>query len=178
MGAVLLGIVGGSGCKHAPKSEAHGSTSFRVVDPPRPPPPQASGKEMVEPVSRSIYRDAEAIYPLVMPVYPPAALATRAGAVTVGVRVTVDANGAVANVRPSMLAVTITPREFAEAFRGAVEVAVRQWKFAPARLLYLERRTEGEFTFDWVTSTELIEAEFDLAFTFTPSGEVEAGAAK
>jgi hypothetical protein len=178
MAGVLLGTLGGSGCKHAPKHEAHGSTSFRVVEPPRPPPPQASDKEMVEPVRRSIYRDAEAIHPLVMPVYPSAALAARAGAATVGVRVTVDTNGAVADIRPSMLAVTITPPEFAEAFRGAVEVAVRQWRFAPARVLSLERRTEGEFTHDWVAHTEMIEAEFDLAFTFTPSGEVEAGAAK
>ena len=177
IGGVLLGILGSAGCKHAPRDEARGSTSFRVVEPPRPPPPQGSG-ESIEPVKRSIYRDAEAIHPLVMPVYPPAALAARAGAATVGVRVTVDANGAVTEVSPSMLAVTITPPEFAEAFREAVEVAVRQWKFAPARVLQLERRTEGEYTFDWVAHTEMIEAEFDLAFTFTPSGKVEAGEAK
>ena len=178
MGGALLGILGGVGCKHAPWGEVRGSTSFRVVEPRRPPPPPASDKEMVEPVKRSIYRDAEAIHPLVMPVYPAAALAARAGAATVGVRVTVDAGGAVTEVRPSMLAVTLTPPEFAEAFRDAVEVAVRQWKFAPARVLYLERRTEGEFTHDWVAHTEMIEAEFDLAFTFTPSGKIEAGEAK
>ncbi len=166
------------GCKHAPMNDARGSTSFRVVEPPRPPPPQESDREMVEPVNRANYRDAEAIHPLVMPIYPPTALAARAGAAMIGVRVTVDTNGAVADIRPSMLAVDVAPPAFAEAFREAVEGAVRQWKFAPARLLYLERRREGEFTYERVTRTERLEAEFDLAFTFTPSGKVEAGEAK
>jgi TonB family protein len=175
IGGVMLGILWGSGCKHAPKGGVYGNTSFRVVEPPRPPPPPGSSREMIEPVSRANYRDAQAIHPLVMPVYPPAALAARAGAATVGVRVTVDASGVVTDVRPSMLAVTITPPEFAEAFREAVEVAVRRWKFAPARVHYLERVTDREFTYERVTRTELIEAEFDLAFTFTPAGKVEAG---
>lgn len=167
--AVLLCAL--TGCRHGPAPLAMGSSSFRVVEPPRPPPPVGAGKD-IEPAKRAIFRDAEAIHPLVMPVYPPAALAARAGAATVGVRVAVDASGAVADVRSSMLAVTITPPEFAGAFREAVELAVRQWKFAPACVLYLERRTEGEFTYDLVTRTEMIEAEFDLAFTFTPSGKV------
>ena len=175
MGGVWLGILCGSGCKHAPTDDAYGSSSFRVVESPRPPPPSASNQEMVEPVSRANYRDAQAIHPLVMPVYPPRALAARAGAAAIGVRVTVDSSGAVTDIRPSMLAVSVTPPGFADDFRAAVEVAVRQWKFAPARVLYLERRTEGEFTHDWVTRTEMIEAEFDLAFTFTPAGKVEVG---
>lgn len=130
---------------------------------------------MVEPVNRANYRDAQAIHPLVMPVYPVKALAARAGAAQVGVRVTVGVDGRVGNIRPSMLAVTITPPEFADKFREAVEAAVQQWKFKPARVHYLERVTEGEFTYERVTRTEVIEAEFDLAFTFTPSGKVEAG---
>jgi hypothetical protein len=176
-GGVLLSVLLASGCKHTPKSEARGRTSFRVVESRRPPPPQGSG-ENIEPAKRSIYRDAEAIHPLVMPVYPPTALAARAGAATVGVRVAVDANGAVADIRSSMLVVNVAPPAFGEEFREAVEVAVRQWRFAPARVLYLERRTEGEFTHDWVAHTEMIEAEFDLAFTFTPTGKVEAGTAE
>jgi hypothetical protein len=143
IGGVMLGILWGSGCKHAPKGGVYGNTSFRVVEPPRPPPPPGSSREMIEPVSRANYRDAQAIHPLVMPVYPPAALAARAGAATVGVRVTVDASGVVTDVRPSMLAVTITPPEFAEAFREAVEVAVRRWKFAPARALLGASNRQG-----------------------------------
>ncbi len=133
---------------------------------------------MVEPVNRANYREAQAIHPLVMPVYPPAALAAKAGAATIGVRVTIDTHGAVADIRPSLLVVNVAPSVFAAAFREAVEVAVRQWRFAPARVHYLERVTESEFTYERVTRTEMIEAEFDLAFTFTPSGRVEAGDAK
>lgn len=173
----MLGILWGSGCKHMPRGAAYGSSSFRVVEPPRPPPPQGSG-EAIEPVNRANYREAQAIHPLVMPVYPPRALATQAGAAVIGVRVTVDSSGVVADIRPSLLAVSVTPTKFADDFREAVEVAVRQWRFAPARVHYLERVTEGEFTYERVMRTEMIEAEFDLAFTFTPAGKVEAGTAK
>ncbi|MDQ5981198.1 MAG: hypothetical protein QG602_4176 [Verrucomicrobiota bacterium] len=132
---------------------------------------------MVEPVNRANYRDAQAIHPLVMPLYPPDALAAKAGAATVGVRVTVDTDGSVTNIRPSLLVVNVASPAYAAAFREAVEVAVRQWKFAPARVHYLERAREGEFTYERVIRTETIEAEFDLAFTFTSQGKVETGEA-
>lgn len=164
-----------SGCKHVPRSSDTGSSSFVVVEQPRPPPPIASSENTVEPVSRANFREAQAIHPLVMPIYPPAALAAKAGAATIGVRVTVDAKGAVADIRPSMLAISFIPSKFADDFQAAVEVAVRQWKFAPARVHTIVRVTEGEFTYDRVTRTELIEAEFDLAFTFTTAGKVEVG---
>jgi hypothetical protein len=170
---VLVACHWNAGCQHGPAVPETGRSSFTVVEPRRPPPPEPSEKELVEPVSRANYREAQAIHPLVMPVYPPAALAAKAGAATVGVRVTVDANGAVADIRPSMLAIGFVPSKYADDFRAAVEVAVRQWKFAPARVHSIERVTEGEFTYDRVTRTELIEAEFDLAFTFTLSGRVE-----
>lgn len=146
-----------------------------VVEPRRPPPPEPSDKELVEPASRANYRDAQAIHPLVMPVYPPKALAAKAGAATVGVRVTIDPSGAVTDIRPSMFAVSVTPPKFADDFREAVEVAVRQWRFHPARVHHLETATEGEFTYQRVTRTELVEAEFDLAFNFTTAGKVETG---
>lgn len=164
------------GCQHVPKATDTGRSSFVVVEPRRPPPAVAS-KEAAEVVSSEQYREAEAIHPLVMPVYPPKALAARAGAATIGVHVTVDASGAVVDIRPSLLAVSVTPPKFADDFRKAVEVAVRQWRFKPARVLHLETATEGGFTYQRVTRTETTEAEFDLAFTFTPTGKVETGAA-
>src|SRR5688572_22259819 len=91
-----------TGCRHAPPPDI-GRSSFVMVEPPRPPPPEPSSKETVEPVSRASYRDAQAIHPLVMPVYPPKTLKAKAGAATVGVRVTVDPSGAVVDIRPSML---------------------------------------------------------------------------
>ncbi len=166
------------GCRHGPKAADTGRISFVPVEPRRPPPPAVPPNESIVPVSREQYREAEARHPLVMPAYPPKALASKAGAATIGVHVTVDATGAVVDIRPSMLAVSITPPKFADAFREAVEVAVRQWKFKPARVLHLEAATEGEFTYERVTRTETIEAEFDLSFTFTPSGKVETGEAK
>ena len=51
-------------------------------------------------------------------------------------------------------------------------LAVRQWRFTPARAEYYEIVTDGGFTFNRVTRTELIESEFDLS-TFTADGRVE-----
>ncbi|WP_157772453.1 energy transducer TonB [Lacunisphaera limnophila] len=110
-----------------------------------------------------------------MPVYPARALAAKAGAAQVGVRVTVDAQGNVTAVRPSMLAISITPPAFADDFREAVEGAVRQWKFRPARVEDIEIVTGGGVAYSRVLHTETVEAEFDLAFTFTTAGKVEAG---
>lgn len=71
---------------------------------------------------------------------------------------------------------TIAPPEFAEEFEKAVEVAVRQWRFVPARAQYIETVTgSGGFSYDRVARTEDVEAEVDLAFTFTPNGKVQAG---
>lgn len=173
----MLAGMGLLGCQHPPKATDTGRSSFVVVEPRRPPPPTVTPNETIVPVSREQYREAEAIHPLVMPVYPPRALAAKAGAATVGVHVTVDASGAVVDIRPSLLAVSVTPPKFADDFRKAVEVAVRQWKFHPARILHLETAIEGGFTYQRVTRTETTEAEFDLAFIFTPAGKVEAGAA-
>jgi outer membrane biosynthesis protein TonB len=149
-----------------------------VVEPRRPPPTEPSSNDTIEPVNRANYRDAQAIHPLVMPVYPPKALKAKAGAATVGVRVIVDPSGAVAEIRPSMLALSFTPSKFADEFHAAVEVAVRQWRFVPAQIHYLEQVTEGEFTYARVMRTEMTEAEFDLVFTFTTAGKVETSTGK
>lgn len=163
------------GCRHVPAPEA-GVSSFRIVEqPPDRTPPAKSSGEAAEPTSLSQYREASVQEKsVVLPVYPARALAAKAGGAQVGVRVVVDAGGQVTDVRPSMLAVTITPPGFAEEFRAAVETAVRQWWFHPARVQHLEIVTEKGFTYSRVTHSEAVEAEFDLSFTFTPSGQVEA----
>ena len=97
----------------------------------------------------------------------------KAGAATVGVRVAVDANGVVTDIRPSLLAVSVAPPSFAVEFREAVEIAVRQWRFKPARLERIETVTREGKTYQLWAGSEDVEAEFDLAFTFTPSGRVE-----
>ena len=112
-----------------------------------------------------------------MPVYPKPALAAKAGRNVVGVHVTVDPTGRVSEVRLSML-VFSTPGPFASDFRDAVEAAVRQWQFTPARAEYFEIVHEGEATYNRVTGSENVETEFDLAFTFQPDGTVRQGEGK
>jgi hypothetical protein len=85
----------------------------------------------------------------------------------------VDVDGVVTDIRPSLLAVSIAPPAFVAEFREAVELAVRQWRFKPARLERIETVTREGKTYPLWAGSENVEAEFDLAFTFTTSGRVE-----
>lgn len=169
---ILLAIVH-AGCHHVPAPA--GSSSFKVIEPRadnRPPKPMDEPKE---PASRTRYLEAAVQEKtVVLPVYPARALAAKAGAAQVGVRITVDTEGRVSAVRPSMLALTIAPPGFAADFEQAVEAAVRQWRFHPAKTEEMETVTVNGYSYDRVRRMELLEAEFDLAFTFSESGRVEA----
>jgi len=109
-----------------------------------------------------------------MPVYPARALKAKAGRNTVGIHIIVDTEGSVREIRMSML-VFSTPGPFAEDFRDAVELAVRQWRFTPARSESFEIVRDGEATSMRMTESETVETEFDLAFTFQPDGSVQTG---
>jgi hypothetical protein len=131
--------------------------------------------EAVESLDRGQYRQERLMEPAALPVYPARALKAKAGRATVGVHVTVGTNGRISSIVSSML-VFSTPGPFADDFRDAVEAALHQWKFEPARIEYIEvvQGTNG-FFYNKVTRTELTESDFDLSFTFTADGRVEAG---
>jgi len=171
---ILLLCLALSGCRHVPVAPEVGRSSFVVVEPP-PALSKADASETPALTNRTQYRQARVKGDPALPVYPPRALAAQAGAAQVGVRVTVDTEGRVADLRPSMLAATIVPPDFAADFQEAVETAVRQWKFTPARLDTIETVTTNGFTYERVARSERLEVEFDLAFTFTSSGKVESG---
>jgi len=175
----VLAIFTLAGCQHTATVET-GTSSFKVVESPAAPPPKSGGKVSVEPTNRAQYRDA-IVYEksIVLPVYPEKALAARAGGAQVGVHLVIDTQGRVSDVRPSMVAVTIAPAEFTAAFQLAVEAAVRQWLFKPARVEYVETITgKNGFTYARVDRTETVEAEVDLSFTFSATGKVQTGAGK
>ena len=111
------------------------------------------------------------------PAYPKNALAKRAGDALVGVELTVDIDGRVASVAPS-LATLSTPGPFAAEFRDAVEDAVRQWRFRPAEIRHLELIKAAGGDYLRLASVEKVEWKFDVQFTFTAAGEVRPGSAK
>lgn len=174
-GATLgIGCLILAGCRHTTQVESIGSSSFTYVEPPRPLSPSAAVQAETMLVARSDYRDAQAIEPLALPVYPPRALRARAGAASVGIHVTVDTQGRVTNIRPSIW-IFSTPGPFADEFRQAVETAVQQWRFRPAEARHLEPFEENGYRGLRVAHTEPVEAEFDLAFRFAENGTVNAG---
>ncbi|HTL69175.1 MAG TPA: hypothetical protein VL200_16030, partial [Lacunisphaera sp.] len=170
--ALALVVFAAAGCLHTAPVET-GTSSFTVIEA-RPVPPPASGKGWAAvPTNHAQFRDAQIKGEPILPVYPARALAAKAGSAQVGVHLVIDSQGRVSDVRPSMVAVTIAPPEFAEDFRQAVETAVRQWRFVPARAQYIETvQGSGGFSYDRVARTEDVEAEVDLAFTFTANGKV------
>ncbi len=81
---------------------------------------------------------------------------------------------AVTEIVPSMVAIS-TPGPFANDFLEAVQAALKQWRFSPARIEHVESVQTPQVTYDRVASTEKLEAHFDLSFTFTASGGVRQG---
>jgi outer membrane biosynthesis protein TonB len=150
-----------------------GRSAVSFVEPPPAPPAKNIEVSTSEPTNRSQYNEARPIKPLVMPIYPPKALTAKAGWNTVGVKITVGVDGRVTNIRPSVLAMS-TPGRFANDFRAAVEAALRQWKFVPAEIQQIEPIQGLDIPVNRITSREPTEAEFDLSFTFTAEGRVEA----
>ena len=156
-------------CRTPPHATPTGTSTFRYYAPPAAAPSGAKST-VTAALERFDYRDAQAIEPLVMPVFPQHALAAKAGTVTVGVHVTIDRDGHVSDIRPSIW-IFSTPAPFKEEFRVAVEAAVRQWRFVPAEERRMESFQENGLAGERVTQSEPMEAEFDLAFDFT-AGQV------
>ncbi|MDI1250888.1 MAG: hypothetical protein PSV13_18635 [Lacunisphaera sp.] len=128
-----------------------------------------------EPVSMEQYEEASPIQPLATPVYPPRALAAKAGRVTIGVKITVDAAGRVSDIGPSLRAVTI-PSRFDEDFQAAVRAAVSQWRFRPALSYRIEHAPMPDgSTYQRMIDRRRVETTFDLSFTFTATGAVLGG---
>lgn len=161
-----------TGCRHVPEERWSGKSSYRIVRPPTPERRPTTSAEIEE--SRVRYRteEAQAILPLKLPEYPAAALAAKAGAAIVGVRVVIGTDGRVLSVEPSA-AVFSTPGPYAADFLAAVQVAVRQWRFRPAELQELHLAGEGSQSYWRAAKIEPTEAEFTIEFTFTASGQVQ-----
>jgi hypothetical protein len=169
--ATVASMGGLAGCKHAPPPPLLGSTAFRFIEPPARP-AAAAGATLASSPPREVIAPAEPLLPLTPPIYPPAALAARSVGASVSVHVTVNAQGRVSAVTPSILGFT-TPGPFATDFFAAVEQAVSQWKFVPAEIQLVELVTaDGKLLVKKITSRGRTDAEFDVTFQFTPSGEV------
>ena len=175
LGVILLAVVG---CRHAPpEPPGTGASSFKVVEAQRNSPSQVIAGEVGEPSAAKYSEDftqARPTPPFVLPAYPPKALKAKAGRVTIGVQVSIDAAGRVTDIGPSLLTFD-TPGPFAADFIEAAKAAVRQWRFRPAEVLQMETANSGDFSYQRIARSTKTETKLDLAFTFTASGGVEMG---
>jgi hypothetical protein len=126
-------------------------------------------------VEPDYFVEAKPLEPLITPVYPAKALSGKAGLVTVGVRVKIDAEGHVVDVGPSLLTFS-TPGRYAAEFQNAVRTAVMRWRFRPAQRYRVKTdRTNESGSGAKEFHPENTETYLDLAFTFTASGTVLPG---
>ena len=166
-----------NGCHHLPTPPPDmGTSSFAFVEPPPVPSRKATMAEPSNgPIIEEHYVEAEPIQPLATPVYPAKALAAKAGLVTIGVKISVDTDGRVSDVSPSLMTFS-TPTRYADEFEEAVRAAVMRWHFRPAQRYTLRIfRTEEGGGPPKEIQRENTETYFDLAFTFTASGTVLSG---
>ena len=112
--------------------------------------------------------DAKPIEPLVLPRYPQAALAARAGEVTVRMDVTVGMDGTVTAADPDTLDLSGLSR-FRDDFRAAAREAVEAWRFEPAAIERLEPSAYGQPVVTGITPQE---RSYVVEFKFSESGKV------
>jgi hypothetical protein len=169
------GLAGGwlvGGCGHARKPPREGTASFAMIEPTGGARGRVSGETTAPRVPSDTVIPAEPILPLATPVYPLAAYSKHTAPITVGVRVTIDAEGRVAEVRPS-LRVFSSAGPLAPEFERAVEEALAQWRFRPAEARHLVPKTDSVGREYWqVTRAEKTTWSLDVAFTFAPGGDV------
>lgn len=169
----VLGLIACVGCRSSAPAPVTGAGSFAFVSPPLAPSKTDVKNTTMGP--GEVVMAAEPILPLATPIYPREAFALRPGQVTVGVRLTVDPNGRVVDVGTS-LAVFSSPNSYRGGFREAVEAAVKQWRFESAVLQHsgVGKDATGRDVIVF-QGAEKIEWVFDVAFTFTASGDVVSG---
>lgn len=119
---------------------------------------------------------AEPILPLAVPLYPKITPRDRPPLAFVGLRLTIDRSGRVAEVGPSIYALS-TPGPFADHFRAAAEAAVAQWRFEPAMLhrFEVQKGNDARLVLAW-KGGDVIDWVVEVTFAFRADGLVTSGA--
>lgn len=104
------------------------------------------------------------------PAYPERPLKAKHGAASVVVRVFLDAEGFVTDVKDSPIS-SSTGGSFSAEFRSAVEDAVRQWKFQPAEYRQYEQgkdlNGDGKPDYMVLVASKPVPVHFDARFDFS-----------
>jgi hypothetical protein len=163
---IVVAAFCGVACRHA---AINGRTSFAFVDEvgtlPRPP-IDASKMKVMEAIS--VIVPPKPLGELTPPQYPPAALKVRLQDIALAVTLSIDENGKVVDVQRSIARMASTTA-FQEEFLAAAEMAVRAWRFEPAKLAHIEPQPDGR---PLVVGTENTSSKLTVAFTFSASGTV------
>src|SRR5262245_59143732 len=105
--SLLIGLA--VGCAFIPTGCRHPPPKVKVANPPQSASGEASFTTLVDPADtpnlpkNKSFQWARAQGPLAMPVYPPNALKSKVGPVTVAVRIVIDVDGKVASIIDSPL---------------------------------------------------------------------------
>ena len=145
----------------ASASQAEGKAAYKfLVDPSAAASVQAQAQELVSPHPTSV---------LPLPSYPEAALAARAGAAHVVVRILIDTNGRIESVTDSPVA-SSSSGPFAGEFKDAVLRALRHWRFTPGHFDSFEDGPDGDRDgkpdYRRLVRYEMVPVRYDVRFDF------------
>ena len=147
------------GCKHAPV----GASSFRIEDF-KTTAQAVHARDLRIEKPTDVFVDAKPIGNLVNPAYPPQALANRVSAI-ISVRVAVNASGVATDEGRGLVDLSL-PTPYDHEFRAAVDAALAQWRFQPAKIAHLLPRANQTPV---IVGIDVIERTYAVVFTFSLS---------
>jgi hypothetical protein len=175
---LAAGVFAGCAQRATRPPSGEGRSSFTFVEAPAPGGRRAEVSLATEREPLTVFVEARLLEPVAKPAYPSAARRGSADTALVGVRITIDVDGRVTDVGES-LACFSTPGPLAKDFREAVEAAVAQWKFMPAKRRQLEPVRMQDGGFYWRNAgEEKVESALDVASTFGAGGEISSQPAR
>ncbi len=159
-------------CVVACTTRRAGNSSFEMLPAPRPlaPSPGTGPKATTgESDIRIVHVAARPRRTLPVPKYPPEALTARAGRFTAYITLTINEDGRVTDVQPSLARFAL-PNDYAAAFLQSIDEALATWDFDPARYVYWQRIANGDERY---LRADAVPQRMEVRFTFTESGVVE-----
>lgn len=164
---LAVAVALGSGCTH-PSASPSFASSFETIDPPPAPPPAKHGGGERAPPRDDIVVPAQILMrDVVNPVYPVRAIGVLGAPRVAVVTVTVDADGTVSDVEPSIRSPLLLD-DVGSAVFAAIRTAVMRWHVMPPRVIHYRQAGNGDRVY---VGSEALAGTLEIKFTFDASGK-------
>jgi hypothetical protein len=165
--AIVIGftVLPAPGCR---TRISQGSSRSEVLPPTEPPQdPAKSAVKLSLSKDRIDYIHARAEEPVPTPEYPARALAANAGDYSLYVTLTVNPDGSISDIHPTLGQIQM-PSPYFDDFLVSAQAALIHWKVSAPRLVYWKRMPDGEMRY---LRTETDSTTIDLKISFLQTTE-------